>query len=128
MLKPARTLHGHVLPPLEIRYCGSEFKSDEVFLESGESGRDEARRLRDDFDVADATRLLEIGAGPGRLSIGLIAESVPIGNYAGVDIDDGAMRWCRRNISRRHPSFRFVTIDADNERYNPDGTTMGERF
>lgn len=33
------------------------------------------------------TRVLEIGCGPGRLPLGILAEQGTIGSYDGVDID-----------------------------------------
>lgn len=125
-IKPQVTEYeGHLLPPPHMRYCGPDFRDDAVFLGSA---RAEARRLVEDFQITDATHVLEIGCGPGRLPIGLVAESVPVGGYDGVDIDRAAIAWCRRYLTRRHPSFRFHHIDARNERYNPDGREMDDSF
>jgi len=113
------------LPPSSMRYCGAQFRDDATFLSSS---RSEARRLLDGFGLAPDSRVLEIGCGPGRLPIGIVAELGEIARYDGVDIDPQSVDWCRRHITRRHPSFRFHLIDARHERYNPDGTPMGDGF
>ena len=36
--------------------------------------------------------------------------------------------WRQRHIERDHPSFRFVHIDVENERYNPNGEKLTKDF
>ena len=116
---------GQRLPPNHMRYCGSDFRDDAVFLGSG---RAEARRLAAEFGMGPQTRVLEIGCGPGRLPLGILAEQGTIGSYDGVDIDAASIDWCRRHVTRRHPAFRFHHVEARHERYNPDGRPMREGF
>lgn len=113
------------LPPDHMRYCGTAFRNNEVFLGSG---RDETRRLIKDFGMGAETTLLEIGCGPGRLPLGILAENAAIQGYDGVDIDAAAIDWCKRHITRRHPAFRFHHVEARHERYNPDGRPMSAGF
>jgi SAM-dependent methyltransferase len=108
-----------------MRYCGAEFRDDSVFLGSG---RDEAQRLIRDFDLSAATRLLEIGCGPARLPIGILAEVGEICRYDGVDIDKASVRWGATHVSAKHPSFRFHRVEARHERYNPRGRPMSQGF
>jgi SAM-dependent methyltransferase len=108
-----------------MRYCGASFRNDEVFLASGV---EEAKRLVADFELNRGTRLLEIGCGPGRLPIGVIALGAHVNRYDGVDIDKSAVDWCRRHITRTHPEFRFHAVDAQHERYNPTGRPMKDGF
>ena len=125
-LQPQFTrFEGQVLPAPHMRYCGPDFHDDAVFLGSA---REEARRLVRDFQVGDQTRLLEIGCGPGRLPIGLIAEAVPVARYDGVDVDAAAIRWCQRHLAPDRPGLHFHHITARNERYNPDGQAMDDSF
>jgi SAM-dependent methyltransferase len=124
-LEPTVTLDGQRLPPGHLRYCGPDFQDDEVFLESG---RQEARRLLEHFCLSPASRVLEIGCGPGRLPIGILATCGEIERYDGVDIDPDSVWWGARNITRHHPSFRFHLVDARHERYRPDGTPMDDSF
>lgn len=116
---------GQRLPPHNMRYCGSDFRNDKVFLDSGKA---EAQRLARDFGMGRDTAVLEIGCGPGRLPIGIIALGLPVGCYDGVDIDRAAIDWCRRYITSEHPNFRFHAVDARHERYNPKGRPMQDGF
>jgi len=108
-----------------MRYCGAAFRDDATFLASG---REEARRLADEFGMDAETRILEIGCGPGRLAIGMIAEGCPIARYDGVDIDRAAIDWCRRYVTKQHPLFEFYRVDAQHARYNPEGKQMDDAF
>lgn len=117
--------NGIRLPPPGMRYCGTQFRSDSVFLRSG---RDESDRLVRDFGMNRDTTILEIGCGPGRLPIGIIASGRTVRRYDGVDIDSRSVDWCTRHITRRHPNFRFHHVEARHERYNPAGRPMSEGF
>lgn len=120
-----REFRGHILPPLHMRYCGAEFRDDATFLSSGIA---EAQRLQNDFGLDRHTRLLEIGCGPGRLPIGILAEFGDIQRYDGVDIDARSIRWCQTFITKAHPDFAFHHVQARHQRYNPNGPAMDEQF
>jgi SAM-dependent methyltransferase len=119
------TFQGHALPPPEIRHCGADFANDFYFVQSAVG---EATRLRKVLGLGAASRVLEIGCGPGRTAIGLLYASYPVGRYDGVDIDARAIEWCRRFISQSHPEYHFLTVDARHERYNPHGREMTMAF
>jgi SAM-dependent methyltransferase len=108
-----------------MRYCGAEFRDDAFFLRSAE---EEADRIQKDLGLTGTSHVLEIGCGPGRTPIGLLARSYPLASFHGVDIDQKAVRWCERFISSRDARFRFHTLDAKHERYNPDGKPMTREF
>src|SRR5213083_1299845 len=57
---------GYVLPPPEMRcrMCGSEYASNDFFLDSGTA---EARRLITRLAYTKNSRVVEIGSGLGRL-------------------------------------------------------------
>jgi SAM-dependent methyltransferase len=116
---------GAALPPAHMRYCGTDFQDDHTFLASGV---DEARRLRSEFALDRDTRVLEIGCGPGRLPIGILAEAVDVARYDGVDIDQRAIRWCQTHITKKQRRFAFHHVDARNARYNPGGQVMDDTF
>jgi SAM-dependent methyltransferase len=80
----------------------------------------------DDFDVGTASSVLDIGCGPGPLAIGIL--SVMECDYTGVDVQPASIRWCKRHIERRHPSFKFHHLDVANERYNTAGTQFSDEF
>lgn len=73
-------------------------------------------------------RLLDIGSGVGRLAAPLTEYLDQAGRYEGFDIDAELVAWCERNISRRHPRFRFRHVNVRNDLYNPDGSQSGSEF
>lgn len=115
---------GSLLPPPELRFCGPAFRDDATFVESADA---EARRLVG-LGATKESRILEIGCGPGRLPIGIIRVIGEVDSYVGIDISRRSIRWCTRHIQREHPSFAFHRVDAQHDRYNPDGPVMDESF
>ena len=116
---------GTRLPPPSMRYCGAAFRDDETFLSSSDS---EAERLVSDFGIGEGSRILEIGCGPGRLPIGLIRHAPGIESYHGFDLDAEAIDWCTRHITSSHPNYIFHTVEAQHDRYSPDGPVMDASF
>ncbi len=39
-----------------------------------------------------------------------------------------AIRWCGREITSRHPNFRFKLADVRNRQYNPDGAVPATEY
>lgn len=113
------------LPAKHLRFCGIEFKDDEFFLVSAMK---EADRLAENFGLTADTRLLDVGCGVGRLPIGILNQIGEIRHYRGVDVSQRSIRWCRRHIARKHPSFQFVHLDVYNPRYNPSGRPIDVDF
>ncbi len=114
------TYRGLKLPPKDMRgkMSGDAFASNEFFLHSGIV---EARRLVARLGYSPGAKMVDIGSGLGRLALGMIWEfgDVP---YLGLEVNPGYTSWCQRYISADHPSYRFVRLDVENERYNPGGT------
>ena len=108
-----------ILPPSSFRFCGTEFADNEYYLTSAQR---EARRLLNDFALSKESHILEVGCGPGRLAIGLIAVVGNI-NYYGIDVDKRSIQWCNRYITPKHKTYKFRRIDMKNARYNPTGKT-----
>jgi SAM-dependent methyltransferase len=113
-----------ILPPRNLRYCGEAFKEDSYFIQSG---IEETQRLTGSLGLTHKSYLLDIGCGPGRLPIGILKAIGEI-NYQGVDVDQKSIDWCNKYISRLHPSFRFIWVNAKNDRYNPEGIEMDGNF
>lgn len=113
---------GLALPPRWLRFCGEAYRDDAYFVSSAER---EVQRLRD-FGLSTRTRLLELGCGPGRFAIGLLRRLGEMDAYHGLDVDRASIRWCKRHITRSHPSFRFTRIDVHNLRYNRRGWPLDE--
>jgi SAM-dependent methyltransferase len=70
-------------------------------------------------------RVLDIGSGIGNLAIGLRHH---LRGYDGVEIHPESVRWCRRAITRRHPTFRFHHADLASRAYNPRGTVSASEY
>jgi ubiquinone/menaquinone biosynthesis C-methylase UbiE len=109
---------GCSLPPPNLRFCGEEFKDDAYYLRSA---RMEAQRLVRYCGLNQASKVLDVGCGTGRLAIGILAEIGEVAGYHGIDVHQPSIDWCRRHIASAHPSFRFIHMNVQNERYNPDG-------
>lgn len=125
-IRPEAVNHsGMRLPARHFRLCGAEFGDDAFYVASATR---EGKRLADDLGVTSRSAVLDIGCGTGRLAIGLLTSVGEEVRYTGIDVNRRSIEWCRRNISRNHPRFRFVHIDAANERYNPAGDAIGEEF
>ncbi len=72
-------------------------------------------------------RVLEVGSGIGKTATPL-TRFLRGGSYDGFDINRAQVAWCARNISRRHPTFRFHLANIHNEYYNPAGTQTASTF
>jgi SAM-dependent methyltransferase len=115
---------GSVIVAPHRRLSGLAFKDNDVYIQSSER---EAHRLIDHFQCTRETPILDVGCGQGRLAIGLI-RVLGKASYTGIDIDPGSVKWCRDFIERQHPTFKFMHFDLYNERYNPGGTRIDEKF
>lgn len=73
--------------------------------------------------------VLEIGCGIGRDAIPL-TQILKNGRYVGIDIIGRSIEWCSKNISKRHPNFRFVHFDVSDHLHNKNGSirTTDVRF
>jgi SAM-dependent methyltransferase len=104
--------------------CGFTYCDNDYFFKSGVA---EARRLVERLGCNRDSRVVDIGCGAGRVAIGLVQEVGQV-RYCGLDAYKPFVGWCRRHIERHHPSFRFVHVDVENERYNPNGTKLSKDF
>jgi SAM-dependent methyltransferase len=114
------------LPPKSMRgrMCGEVFRCDSFFLQSAVV---EATRLSARLGYTKSSRIVDIGSGLGRLATGMLVEFGDV-QYLGIDANEDFVRWCRENIERYHPTFRFVHLDMANELYNPAGTLDGSEL
>jgi SAM-dependent methyltransferase len=101
-LPPARAFHGG--PTV---YVGSGFEYFGHFRTLG--------RLKPSDDV------LDIGCAAGRIAVPLF-NYLQGGSYTGIDVIASGVSWASKNITPRHPNFRFLHADIRNDRYNPKGT------
>lgn len=74
-------------------------------------------------------KVLEIGAGYGRMAVGLTPYIAGGGGgYDGIEIIDKAVAWCREEISTRYPHFRFHHADLRNPYSNPEGSSTASHY
>jgi SAM-dependent methyltransferase len=66
-------------------------------------------------------RVLDVGAGQGRMAIPLTRFLVPPGGYTGLEIVKHAVEWCQ-NAYRDYPNFTFLHADIFNQYYNKEGS------
>ena len=114
---------GVVLPARNLRYCGSEFQSDQIFLNTAIH---EVRRLESKLGLSKDTRILDVGCGVGRLAIGLLSAGTEINEYIGVDVSKKSIAWCNQYLGNGSANYQFVHLDVQNERYNPSGRQIQE--
>jgi SAM-dependent methyltransferase len=100
---------------------GEAFRSDDFYLKSAVV---EATRLPARLGYTKSSRLVDVGCGLGRLATGMLEEPGEVA-YFGLDANRQFIEWCRENIERHHPSFRFIHLDVKNQLYNPDGALDG---
>lgn len=126
LVRPEATVHdGVLIPARHLRFGGRYFQADADFVSSA---RREADRLVAKCGLTKEGSVLDIGCGPGRLPIGILDRVGEIKDYLGVDVSRTPIRWCKRHIASRHPSFRFLHIDVENPRYNRSGSMRQEEF
>jgi len=73
-------------------------------------------------------RVLEIGAGYGRIAVGLTKYLQPPGSYDGIEIIGKAVEWCTQEITSRYPHFHFHHADVRNPYSNPDGKEQAAAY
>ena len=68
--------------------------------------------------------VLDVGCGFGRGAQALTPFLT--GRYEGIDVSAERIDWCQRNITPKHPNFRFTHIDVFNDSYNRNGVAASE--
>ena len=106
--------------PSDMRRGNGPLKyDDDYFIESA---RQDVEHLAS-LGLVPGSRFLDFGCGPGRLAVGLIASGWS-GSYSGVEVSQRQVHWATESITSRFPDYRFVHVDAANDRYNPDGSQI----
>lgn len=76
--------------------------------------------LKKHIGIAPHHNVLEIGCGIGRDAIPL-SEYLTEGQYIGIDITRRSIEWCNSTIAVRHPNFKFVHFDVEDQLHNSGG-------
>lgn len=109
-----------MIPPRRFYYIGSgDFKK---------IGEDYLMRFIRDCGLTPASKVLDIGCGSGRLAVPLAKYLNAQGSYDGFDIERRGIAWCVKNITSRHPNFRFCVSDIFNKEYNPSGKHLAKEY
>ncbi|CAN5150583.1 class I SAM-dependent methyltransferase [soil metagenome] len=115
-----RGRHDPLVPPRNLNYIGDgDYKgvAEHFFAHLVEIGG-----LRPD------DRILDIGSGLGRMAIPLTRYLSPGGSYQGIEIVPRGVEWSQREITARHPNFRFTHADIYNKMYNPGGQYKASEY
>ncbi len=102
-----------LVPPRSLQYVGRR----EDFAPVGAYWRD---RLVNDIGIGPDADVLDIGCGVGRAAVALVPH-LREGTYEGFDVVPAFVSWCAREITPRHPNFRFQLADVWNRQYNRAG-------
>src|SRR5262245_40894560 len=114
---------GVCLPPGVLRAAGPLFEHDRVFRTYAAQDV----KLIERYVALRGKSILDVGCGVGRLYFGIRASHEPA-SYLGVDVKPDVIEWADRNIGAANPRFRFLQLDVQNERYNPEGALRNESW
>lgn len=106
-------------PPRALSFVGGG-----DFARTGQEFLDHFRELG---GLRPDARVLDVGCGIGRMAIPLTGY-LEGGSYAGFDVGREMIRWCRRNVTPRHPNFEFSWAPVYNSKYNPFGEISATQF
>jgi SAM-dependent methyltransferase len=109
------------LPPFHLR---REVGDPSIFESSGAEFLAYSKLL---CGLRRDERVLDIGCGCGLMALFLEEYLDEAGAYLGIDVQEGAIRWCQSRIGARSPNFKFTHLDVRNQRYNPRGDTASLR-
>jgi ubiquinone/menaquinone biosynthesis C-methylase UbiE len=112
--------HDPLVPPRNLNYIGDgDYKgvAEHFFKHLVEIGG-----LKPD------DRVLDIGSGLGRMAIPLTRHLSSRGSYHGIEIVPRGVEWSQREITSRHPNFRFTHADIYNKMYTPTGQYKASEY
>lgn len=112
-----------MVPPRRLMYDGPQ--DADIFVQNG---HEFLGYYVDLCHLQPTESVIEIGSGMGRKALPLTSYLDNQGQYLGYEINQAGVRWCRQEISKRYPNFRFEHIDVFNGRYNPEGTFAAHEY
>ncbi|MDJ0655479.1 MAG: class I SAM-dependent methyltransferase [Xanthomonadales bacterium] len=99
-------------------------KSDETYVRYAKSS---VKLLQRTTGADPNQRFLDVGSGPGRLLIGMLAKWGSVGCYCGLDVDARSISWAQQHLGQSG-DVRFELLDGLSERYNPQGVKIDRTF
>lgn len=119
---PEYILHrGLRLPPKEIRFGGTTYLDDDVYIRSGEG---HVRVLQQTCGLSRTSRVLDIGCGPARLLTGLLSVYRSISEYVGLDVHKPSIDWTLKHLRNPEGGINFHWLNVANKRYNARGQAV----
>ena len=79
-------------------------------------------------DLQPDYSVLEAGCGTGRIALPLIRFLNKNGIYNGLDEAESDINWCKKNISAKHPNFRFQYTGLKNKPVDFSSKADAEHF
>lgn len=107
------------LPPVNLRWGGSRYRDDDVYIQSAIQN---LRMLERQSGLSEKSRILDVGCGPARLLTGILNHYGSVPKYVGIDVYQPAIEWLRKELAPSVPFAEFHHIDFPNARYNPKGS------
>ena len=112
----------------QFNYLGFDIPIDLLNMTGG--GTDSFERisrghidyLQQQVGINPSDSILEVGCGIGRDAIPLTQILNTEGSYLGIDIIGRSINWCTNNITPKHPNFKFVHFDVEDQLHNPQGS------
>jgi ubiquinone/menaquinone biosynthesis C-methylase UbiE len=91
-------------------------------------GNEFLRYFIDLCELKTNEKVLDVGCGVGRMAVPLMNYLNECGGYEGFDIIGDAINWCKKNITRKHPNFKFQQADIYNKAYNSVGSLNASKY
>lgn len=107
---------GYELPEHLVRLTGAGSSTFD------ELGKAHIKNYKKYMGIKPGMSFLEIASGMARDAFPLIDLLGSKGNYIGIDVQRESIVWCQKNITKRHPNFKFLHFNAYHELHNPYGT------
>jgi SAM-dependent methyltransferase len=108
------------IPPLKLRHI--------IGQDRDYSGEEWFRELEERTDLKPCDKVLDVGSGTGRMSLPLTEYLDSNGTYDGLEIIKPFVDWCQKNITTKHPNFRFQHVDVLNKAYTPNGKALASDY
>ena len=102
------------VPPRGYIYTGSPSNAKN-YIKQGEF---HLELLKEEIELKPTDAVLDIGCGVGRTAIALTQYLNKEGSYAGFDVVEKGINWCKKGIGNDFSNFQFEYVSLFNDLYN----------